>query len=126
MLSIKRLVRVIFDEDAQKSYEKLVEAIKTEKEKGIKNSDNQKLLKSIDGKVEMLKYSPKYGVHISRKLWPNKYTSKYGITNLWKVDLVNYWRMMYTLQGDKIEIICFVLDIIDHPEYNKVFGYKKK
>ncbi len=26
----------------------------------------------------------------------------------------------------KIEIIAFVLDLIDHPTYNKKFGYKRK
>jgi hypothetical protein len=36
--------------------------------------------------------------------------------------------MLYTLkEGEtKIEIIAFVLDIIDHKLYNKKFGYRKK
>jgi len=36
--------------------------------------------------------------------------------------------MLYTLKdGDtKCEIIAFVLDLIDHPTYNKKFGYKIK
>ena len=33
---------------------------------------------------------------------------------------------MLTEGETKIEIIAFVLDIIDHPTYNKLFGYKKK
>ncbi len=36
--------------------------------------------------------------------------------------------MFYSLTDSetKIEIIAFVLDLIDHPAYNKKFGYKKK
>jgi len=36
--------------------------------------------------------------------------------------------MLYTLKDgeSEIEIIAFVLDIIDHNEYDKKFGYKKK
>ncbi len=44
------------------------------------------------------------------------------------MELPNYWRMLYTLtDGEtKIEIISFVLDVIDHKGYDKKFGYKKK
>jgi hypothetical protein len=36
--------------------------------------------------------------------------------------------MLYTLtSGDSVvEIIAFVVDICDHKEYDKIFGYKKK
>lgn len=36
--------------------------------------------------------------------------------------------MLYSLtDGDtEIEIIAFILDVIDHDDYNKKFGYKKK
>jgi hypothetical protein len=35
--------------------------------------------------------------------------------------------MLYTLRDGEteIEIIAFILDIIDHKDYNKKFGYKK-
>lgn len=52
---------------------------------------------------------------------------KYGVTNLFRIELSNFWRMLYTLTNDEmeIEIIAFVLDIIDHKEYDKKFGYRK-
>jgi len=34
--------------------------------------------------------------------------------------------MLYTIKGDRIEIVCFLLDILDHPSYDKKFGYKKR
>ncbi len=49
------------------------------------------------------------------------------VTNLFRVELPNFWRMLYTLtaEGD-VEIIAFILDIIDHKTYDKKFGYRKK
>ena len=53
---------------------------------------------------------------------------KYDITNLFRVELSNFWRMLYTLTDDQTEVIviAFILDIIDHDEYDKKFGYNRK
>lgn len=69
-----------------------------------------------------------YGDPIAKDLIPQEYKEKYDIKNLFRVELPNYWRMLYTLTDDetKIEIIAFVLDFVDHLTYNKKFGYKKK
>ena len=81
----------------------------------------------ISEKIGLIKENPQYGNPISKKLIPNEYKEKYRITNLFRVELPNFWRMLYALtEGEtKIEIISFVLDIIDHDTYNKKFGYKK-
>ncbi len=42
------------------------------------------------------------------------------------VDLPLFWRMIYTLESGKIEIVAFVLDIFNHEEYDKRFGFRKK
>lgn len=34
--------------------------------------------------------------------------------------------MIYTLRGSEVEIIALVLDIIDHKDYDKKFGYRKR
>ncbi len=33
--------------------------------------------------------------------------------------------MLYTVKDKEIEIIAFILDIVNHKDYNKKFGYKK-
>ncbi|MBS3068466.1 hypothetical protein J4450_07195 [Candidatus Micrarchaeota archaeon] len=124
-MSISRIIRVIFAEEAEQEYQKLLEIVKNEKEKAMSNSENQKLLKSIDEKIERLKYAPDSGIQIPKKLFPSKYLTTYEINNLWKMNLFNYWRLIYTLRGDKVEVLCVVLDLIDHPTYNKIFGYRK-
>ena len=108
--------------NAVEEFERLNEIVEEEKNKGIEKSESQQLLKSIERTVELLKHNPQYGIQIKKSLIPKKFP----VDNLWKVNLTGYWRMIYTLKGDKVEVICFVLEILDHKRYNKLFGYRKK
>jgi Txe/YoeB family toxin of Txe-Axe toxin-antitoxin module len=80
------------------------------------------LLRSINQKKEFIKSNPFYGDNIPKGQIPKSY----NVQNLWRAELTNYWRMLYTIKGDQIEIICFILDILNHKEYDKKFGYEKK
>jgi hypothetical protein len=86
------------------------------------------ILKAIRQKVELVKMNSHYGDPIGKDKIPREYKEKYGVINLFRIELPNYWRMLYTLtEGDtKIEIVAFVLDFIDHKDYNKKFGYRKR
>ncbi|MFH0971766.1 MAG: hypothetical protein V1835_04330 [Candidatus Micrarchaeota archaeon] len=110
-------------EEAKEEYEKLITEVRKEREKGIFSSKNQTLLRSIDQKVELLKLNPVAGTPIKKRMIPRKYSE---LTNLWKINLANYWRMLYTLSTNEIEIAAFVLEITDHEKYDKVFGYRGK
>lgn len=116
-------VRVQLIGNAAKEFESLNEIVGQEQANDIKNSERQQLLKSIKQKIELIKANPQYGAHV-----PNALVKKsgYPVDNLWIADLVGYWRMLYTLKGDQVEILCFVLEIIDHKRYDKIFGYRKK
>jgi len=116
-----KITRIKLSPEAEEVYKYL--------NKEAPNSKTERMiLKSINQKIELIKSNPHYGDAISKKLFPEEYKKKYGITNLFRVELPAFWRMLYTLaEGEsKIEIIAFVLDVIDHKEYNKKFGYKKK
>ena len=65
-------------------------------------------------------------MHIPRRNISKAVVDRYGTDRLWKVDLVGYWRMIYTITGDEVKIIAFVLEFMDHKKYDKVFGYRKK
>ncbi len=127
-ISVKLLVK------AKEDYLKLQQIVKQEREKGSENSFHQMLLKSIDSKIALLKTNCDYGAQIPRRLIPQSYLQEYGVTNLWKVDLAGYWRMIYTIKQPQreetdVEIISIwldILDIVDHYKYNKIFGYRKK
>lgn len=85
------------------------------------------ILKAVNQKIELIKANPHYGDGIPKNLIPQEYKIKYGVTNLFRVELPSFWRMFYTLTAEgEIEIIAFILDIIDHKTYDKKFGYKKK
>ncbi len=107
-------IRIILKGQAKESYLKL----KKEKDK-----ESRSILNSIERIKIILKDNPQYGNPIPKKLMP-KSLFKLGITNLYHVKLSHYWRMLYTLEGNQIEILLFILSILDHKEYNQLFGYK--
>ncbi len=88
------------------------------------DKETQLLLHSIHRVIDVLKDNPQFGDPIRKQLIPRKFQDM-GIQNLYRVELSNYWRMIYTLEGNEIDIFCFILSITDHKEYNKLFGYRK-
>ena len=82
------------------------------------------LLKLIDKGIARLVENYESGQKIQKKLWPRYYVRKYGINNLWRLRLDNYWRMIYTVIGERVRIVAIILEVLDHKEYNKKFGYK--
>lgn len=115
---------VKLSEDANKVYIELNEIVGMEKQKGIEGSFHQSLLRSIVRSSELLKINPFAGDQIPKKLIPQKYKEKYDTENLWRLELTNRWRLIYTINGNKVEIINFIIDIFNHKEYDKTFGYK--
>lgn len=89
-----------------------------------RKSDMQ-IVNSIKQKIELIKLNPHVGDPIAKGKIPKKYLGK-GFTNLFRLELTGYWRLLYYLKGSEVEIVAFVLDIVDRPQYNKLFGYKKK
>jgi hypothetical protein len=107
-------VRVILKGQAKEAYLNL--QTRTDK-------DSKTLLNSIERVKNILKENPQYGDPIVKDLIPKTLVLE-GVRNLYRVELSNYWRMLYTLQGNEVEIFLFVLSIVDHKEYNKLFRYK--
>ena len=87
---------------------------------------HKQLLTGIQREKENLKLNPHRGIQISKDKIPKEYIEMYGVTNLWKINLPDYWRMIYTITGNELEIISVLLEFMDHKEYNKKFGYKDK
>jgi hypothetical protein len=113
-------VRVILSPEAEEVYKKL-------NAEAENNKQSRMLLKAINHKIDLIKMNIHYGNPIAKNLIPEEYKQKYGATNLFRVELPVFWRMLYTLaDNEKVEIIAFVLDIISHPTYDNKFGYKKR
>ncbi len=119
-------VRVILSKEATEEYTVLNEIVAKEIQKKISTSHHQSILRSIKRVKELLKANPFAGDNIEKKKIPKKWVRDLDITNLWRIELSNYWRMLYTIRSNEVEVINFVLHIVDHDEYNKILGYKKK
>ena len=88
--------------------------------------EEKQLSDSIRKTIDELKKDPFAGVAIPRKLWPKEYVKKFGIDNLRKCNLPNGWRLIYTLQGNQVEIVSIILEWFGHKDYEKRFKYKVK
>ena len=118
---MNRKVRIVLIGNAEQEFKKLKELEQNIKE-GKEFHPEMQLLKSIRQKIEFIRSNPFYGCNISK----NKVPKEYHVHNLWRAELVQYWRMIYTIKGNEQEIICFITDILDHNIYNEKFGYHKK
>ena len=118
----KRTVRVILKDQAKIEFEKLNEIVNRQQIRGETNSEEIQLLKSIKQKIELIKIKPEFGEKIARKKIPRNM----NVSNLFRISITKYWRMVYTLNGNQIEVIAFILYIVDHPTYDKIFGYRKR
>jgi len=112
--------------DAEKAFNGLNKIVGEQRSQGITSSKDIALLNAISRIFSIMVKNPFYGENAKKDLIPKEYRQKYDADNLFIADLPDYWRMIYTLESDEIEIIAFVLDIIDHDEYDKKFKFRKR
>ena len=114
-----RIIRVKLSPEAEEVYKHLNKEAPSSKTERM-------ILKAVNQKVDLIKANPHYGDSIAKNLIPEEYKQKYGITNLFRIELPVFWRMLYTLTDGEteVEIIAFILDIFDHEKYNKKLRYK--
>ena len=97
---------------------------KTKKEYEKSKEEDPKLFTFLERATDGLKQNPESGIKIPRKFWPKEYVKKYKIDNLWKYDLPNAWRLIYTIAKGEVKIMAIILEWFDHKTYEKRFGYK--
>ena len=124
---MEKTIRAVMSPEAKESWDELNKAVAEEVERGIENSFNQQLFKSIKRVKELIETNKFYGDNVKKDLIPQFYKETYGVTNLFRVELVGYWRLIYTLEdaGNNIEILAIVLEFMSHKDYDKRFGYRK-
>jgi len=62
-------------------------------------------------------------VQIPKRIIPEIYIKLYNVKNLWKYNLPNAWRLIYSLEKGRINIISIILEWLDHKEYERRFKY---
>ncbi|HIH91646.1 TPA: type II toxin-antitoxin system YoeB family toxin [Candidatus Woesearchaeota archaeon] len=123
---IKKKISIKLIGDAEKAFNDLNKIVGEQRNQGVTSSKDITLLNAINRLFDVIVNNPFYGENAKKDLIPKEYRQKYDVGNLFIADLPDYWRMIYTLESDEIEIIAFVLDIIDHDEYNKKFKFRKR
>ena len=90
-------------------------------EKGDKSE--RELFKFIDQALDNVEENAFCGIQVQKRLIPKEYIKKYGVKNLWKYNLPNAWRLLYTIKGEEIYVVSVVLEWLDHKSYDKKFKY---
>jgi len=85
--------------------------------------EDKQLHKFITRARNDLESNPFSGVRVPKKLWPKIYLQKYRITNLWKYDLPNGWRLTYIIESSEVKIMSIILEWFSHEDYEKRFKY---
>lgn len=102
--------------EIQFANEKILKAFK-----GLDSKD--KLYKWLNRALDDIKKNPFCGIQIPKRLIPKEYVKKYGIRNLWKYNLPDAWRLMYSIEANQIFIISIILEWLDHKAYERRFKY---
>lgn len=120
-MKTNKTVRVKYSPVFEQQLKELQEAVR-------KNSNrfDKQLLKAIEREKDNLFIDMHRGTQIPKDEIPQPYVDLYGVTNLWKINLPDYWRMIYTIVGNEFEIISILLEFMDHKSYDKKFGYRKR
>lgn len=88
----------------------------------LKNDDPIK--KGIVRAIKDLRQNAFSGTQLPKRLFPKEYIQKYGINNLWKYDLPNGWRLIYTVTAEnEVELISAILEWFNHKDYDRKFKY---
>jgi Txe/YoeB family toxin of Txe-Axe toxin-antitoxin module len=86
--------------------------------------DNDDLKKSIKRAIMDMQVNAYCGIQVPKRLFPREYVMNYRINNLWKYDLPNGWRLIYTLNPlNQVEILSVILEWFNHKEYERRFHY---
>jgi hypothetical protein len=109
---------VVFTQRADREFSNLSKSISNNKER-------KTLLNGIERKIEQLKEDVHCGQQVITRLIPNDYLREYRLENLYRIELPNFWRMLYTIAELDDGNVVFIIDILDHKRYSKKFGYKR-
>lgn len=63
------------------------------------------------------------GIQIPKRLIPKSYLAKKKVKNLWKYNLPDAWRLLYSIEHGKVYIVSIVLEWMSHKDYERRFKY---
>ncbi len=92
--------------------------------KELKDFNENKLYEHIAKALKNLEEDAFCGIQLPKYLIPKEYLRKFGnLTNLWKYNLPDAWRLIYTVKNDSVNVISVILEWMNHREYERRFNY---
>jgi mRNA-degrading endonuclease RelE of RelBE toxin-antitoxin system len=106
---------IIFaDEKIQKALNKLKKS----------KTEDKKLYNFLIRAFEDLSKNAFCGIQIPKKQISKDYIKKFGnLDNLWKYNLPDAWRLIYTIKNSEIIVLTIILEWMSHKDYEKRFKY---
>ena len=91
----------------------------------LKNGDptEKELFKFINQAIDNIENNAFCGIQVPKRQIPKEYIKTLGVTNIWKYDLPNAWRLIYTIRGGKAFVVSVILEWMTHKEYDRKFNY---
>jgi len=80
------------------------------------------LNRAIERLFDLLTQDFQHGEVVRKALIPQAVVSRFGVSNLYVEDLPGFRRLLYTVEGDDTAVTVVVLAVLDHPEYDRLFG----
>ena len=84
------------------------------------------IYRDIDKAIKELNKDKIIGIHLQRNKVPKYYIQKYGYNAYYKVVLPENWRLIYGIISIHRERRALLMEVFDHEDYNKRFGFKKR
>jgi len=110
---MKKQSEIVFiDEKTRKAFEELKKS----------KTEDKELYEWLTRAFKDIQENAFCGIQVPKKLVPREYTKK-GIKNLWKYNLPNAWRLLYSIEADKIKIVSIILEWMDHKNYERRLKY---
>ncbi|NOJ27264.1 MAG: hypothetical protein DA330_04550 [Nitrososphaera sp.] len=89
-----------------------------------KLDETGKLYQSIADTIELIRWNPTLGNHVEHDKIPSYYIKKFKITNLFRIELIAHWRLLYAVHSfSDVGIGILILEALDHKKYDLRFGY---
>lgn len=82
-------------------------------------------LKEIRRLESLFPRKPFLGDHLEKQRIPKEFLER-GVGNLFRVELPGFWRLLYTILEVDARQAVVELRALSHPQYDRLFGYRKK
>lgn len=89
-------------------------------------SEDYRLGLWLNSAMDSLEDNAFCGMQIRKRLIPKDYLCKYDVNNLWKYNLPNGWRLIYSIVNHGEVVFSVLIDWMNHKDYEKKFKYNKK